>query len=163
MENRVLKRLADYSNFEKYIKDNKDNLVFFCVGNSDVWYDSFGPIVGELLISKYNINAFVYGSLKNNVRQSNLNNYIDWINRRHINCKVIVLDAAVSNSLNKNWLVIRSGSTKCAYYSEESKSVGDYSVLCPIEDTGCVDDGFRNIIEKALTISKIISDILSKM
>ena len=35
--------------------------VILCIGTDKVPGDSLGPVVGDLLIMKYNIDAFVYG------------------------------------------------------------------------------------------------------
>jgi len=148
--------------FENFIKNNYNNLIFLCVGNSDVWYDSFGPIVGTLLKDKYNIPCFVYGNIYNNIKLSNLNNYIKWIKKIHFNKKIIVIDAALTNE-NNNILHIRKGETKCAYFNKDSLSIGDYSVLCPVKNEfDSKNFNFKNIINNSLIIVEIIYKTILK-
>jgi len=158
MVNDIKNNLQQLLCFENFLKKNKNNIVFLCVGNSDVWYDSFGPIVGDLLINKYNIKSFVYGNSENNIKLSNLNEYVDWVNKKHCNCKIIVIDAALSKNKNFNRLVFKKGKTKCAYYSSLSREVGDYSVLYPVKiEFRGNEETYYNLIEKALLVSEIIN------
>jgi len=157
----ILFKINSLKNFENYVKQYKNNLVFLCVGNSEIWYDSFGPIVGGFLKHKYNINAFVYGDIYNCIKLSNLNKYIEYINKKHSNCKIIVIDAALTSS-NNNELLLKEGATKCAYFSSKSKMVGHYSILCPVKSEN--EDkifNYRKIISNALLISEIISKYLN--
>ena len=61
----ILSNINSLRNFENFIKINKNNIVFLCVGNGDVWYDSFGPLLGDQLKNHYNIKTFIYGDMNN--------------------------------------------------------------------------------------------------
>lgn len=45
---------------ENILKNVKNNIVFICMGNYKVNFDSFAPLVAEQL-KEYNVNAYVYG------------------------------------------------------------------------------------------------------
>ena len=146
------------NSFENYCKKHYKDIVFVCVGNSDVWYDSFGPIVGSLLKHKINIPCFVYGDIDYNIKLNNLNNFIEWVKLKHFNKKIIVIDAALSDN-NYNGLIFRFGQIKCAYFKNDSIPFGDYSVLCPIKKINNETFNFNNIILNALIFVEIIKNI----
>ena len=156
----VYKKINELKSFENFLKHNKDNVVFVCVGNFEVWYDSYGPIVGELLINKYNIPTFVYGNIKSNIKLSNLSSFVNWVKLVHFDKKIIVIDAALSNKGNKE-VVFKSGPIKCAYYSDKGETFGDYAILCPVnqvETNGNIT--YKSIIDNALLVSAIINNYI---
>jgi len=83
---------------------NNNLPVFMCIGSAFVVSDSIGPVVGSLLTNKYNIETYVYGNLKNNITKENLNNYYNFIKKKHLNSKIIVIDSGLSE-LDKIGLV----------------------------------------------------------
>ena len=145
--------------FECFCRKNKNNIVFLCVGNSHVWYDSFGPIVGSLLQNKYNIQSFVYGNCENNITRSNLFDYIEFVKRKHFNKKIIVLDSAISDDFSLESVVFRKGEVVCAYYNN-NVGAGHYGVLCPVvtKEQACCN--LKKIVAKAITVANIIYDLL---
>ena len=108
------------------ISKNRE-VVFLCVGNSKIWFDSFGPMIGSLLMY-LNIDKFIYGNLKKNIKGDNIEEYIDMIYRFHHNPYIVVFDSAISNR-EEVYLKIREGSTRCASFSSSPVDVGDLSVL----------------------------------
>ena len=158
---KIENQIKNLKMFEEFLKSNKNNIVFVCVGNSDVWYDSFGPIVGSLLININNFPYFVYGNMHTNIKLTNLNNYINWIKKKHFNKKIVVIDAALSK-INRECIVFREGAIKCAYFNKESKPFGDFSILCPInENIKKIDNGFVNIINNSIIIKTLIVKYLA--
>lgn len=160
----IYKKILSLNKFENFIKKYKKNIVFVCVGNFDVWYDSFGPIVGSILKFKYNIPCFIYGTIEHNIKLDSLNLFIDWIKNKHFNSKIIVIDAALSSDslIRDNHVRFYPGKTKCAYFCNDVDSFGHFSILCPVrdkdEDIKC---NFKIIIENALLVSSIISQIIN--
>lgn len=160
--NKILNNIKNLKFFENFIKENHNNLVFLCVGNSNVWYDSFGPIIGSLLKEKFNIPCFVYGNITNNINSKNLNSYIKWINKIHFDKKIVLFDSALTNE-NDIYVKIKKGSTKCAFYKKDSLSIGDISVLCPIkENENLKNFNFKELLNNVLLISNIISNSILK-
>lgn len=117
------------SKIEKLKDINKNReVVFLCVGNAKIWYDSFGPMVGTIL-QYMGINNYVYGNLKSNICQDNLKTYIDIIYRYHYDPYIVVVDNCLSAS-NKFEVIIKEGPTDCAGLSKEPISIGDCGILC---------------------------------
>lgn len=89
--------MRNYSSFMRVIENDlsfkKRDIVIIGIGNSRIIGDSFGPLVGEILKDDYN----VVGDMKNNVNYSNLEIYIDRINRKYSNPYIITVDSAMSN------------------------------------------------------------------
>lgn len=111
----------------KNISEKRD-VIFLCVGNSKIWYDSFGPIVGTLC-QYIGVKNYIYGNLRANINQSNLEDYINIIYRFHYNPFVVVFDSALSIS-EDFFIKIIDGPTECAGLSDNSVLVGDLSVQC---------------------------------
>ena len=103
-------------------------IVFLCVGNSKIWYDSFGPMIGSLF-QHLGLHDFVYGNMRSNINKDNLQEYRDIIYRYHNNPYVIVVDNALSVA-DEFSIKIVDGETKCAAMSDNQFCVGDLSILC---------------------------------
>ena len=102
-------------------------VVFLCVGNSKVWFDSFGPLVGSFL-QYLEFPKYIYGNLKTSITKSNVEKYIDMIYKFHINPFIVVIDSAISNTLVPK-IKIKKGQTTVACMSDNPVMVGDYSIL----------------------------------
>ena len=123
-----------YKNYNLYnslshlskIKKEKE-IVFLCVGNPKIWFDSFGPIIGSVL-KNLNIKKYIYGNTRYPIVASNLKMFVDMIYRFHVNPYIIVFDNAISNCLVPT-LKIKEGPVNCAVLSDESIEVGDLSII----------------------------------
>ena len=84
--------------FEEYVINlkrkiiNKKNLLFVCIGNSKILWDSIGPIIGSNL--KQTIGEkYVIGDLKNNIcNKLDLVNYYPKLRKKFI----IAIDTAIT-------------------------------------------------------------------
>ena len=152
-------RIYKFQKFENYLKRNREDIVFVCVGNSDVWYDSFGPIVGTILKNVFKLNVYIYGDINNNIKLKNLNNYIGFLNKKYFYKKIIVIDAALTDKDNNN-LIFKEGKIKCAYFNNNSIPFGDYSILCPIKQEESDLFNYKKVIENAILCSNIIKNLL---
>lgn len=127
------KYLLTYTNFmyyqklEKLTNLSKDyEVVFLCVGNPKVWYDSFGPMFGSLL-KHFNLNKFIYGDLKAPITSENINYYIDCIYKFHVKPFVVVIDSAISSDCFGVTKINDCG-LDIACLSDRSTHVGDMSI-----------------------------------
>ncbi|MBR1746873.1 MAG: spore protease YyaC [Clostridia bacterium] len=95
--------------------------VVVCIGTSGVVGDSLGPTVGDLLIEKFDVDAFVYGRTARPVNGLNFPLYVAHVRRHHAGSVVIAVDACLGEkkdvgrvkvsvkglragaALNKNW------------------------------------------------------------
>ena len=123
-----------YDNFNKYqtlkkIKNEcgKRTIIFLCVGNSKIWYDSFGPVIGSLL-KMLNCGYYVYGNTQSNITAKNIKDYIEMIYKFHENPYIIVFDNAISNESNPTLKIIK-GQTTCAAMSDDNIKVGNLSII----------------------------------
>ena len=79
---------------EMYIKKP----VVVCIGTPKVTGDSLGPKVGDLLINKYNINAYVYGCTSSPVTGINCQKYYEHVKTHHSESIIIAVDACLGKS-----------------------------------------------------------------
>ena len=81
-----------YYQFEKLLNiyQNKE-LVFFCAGNYKVWYDCFASEVANVL-KELKIKCFIYGGNQFSILPENLSDYIHFVQNKHPNACVIVVD-----------------------------------------------------------------------
>ncbi len=69
--------------------------VVFCVGTPRVKGDSLGPKVGDLLLSRYNVPAYVYGTSSHPVTGVNFSSYVRHLETFHPSSPVIAVDACL--------------------------------------------------------------------
>ena len=126
---KILHNINLVSQIEKLKKiSNTREVVFLCVGNSKIWYDSFGPMMGTLL-QYLGVENYVYGNIKSNIDVSNIQYYIDVIYKFHYNPYIVVFDNALSS--NDEFVIkINKKSTTCAALSKNAVEVGDVSIMC---------------------------------
>lgn len=106
-------------------KNDGREVVFLCVGNSKIWYDSFGPMIGSLL-KHLNINKFVYGNCGYNITAKNLDEYLNLIYKFHVNPFIIVVDSCFSS--RSCGLKVSLSPSLVAGFTDKSRRVGDLSI-----------------------------------
>ena len=104
---------------------NKE-IVFFCVGNHKIWYDSFGPLFAEQLRKK-NINCFVYGGTSLPILADNLVEYMDFVIEKHPGACVFVVDNCLSDKSTFDVTIKRNKVIPAALMN--NIGFGDYSIL----------------------------------
>lgn len=112
-----------YQCLEKAATQGRE-VVFLCVGNSKVWYDSFGPLLGGVL-QCLNLNKFIYGNHKYNITAKNLGEFVNLIYRFHNNPFIIVIDSCLSRSTG---LKVSLSPCEVAAFSDEKRVIGDLSI-----------------------------------
>ena len=100
-------------------------VVFLCVGNSKVWFDSFGPMIGSVL-GELRLEKFIYGNTRFDITSKNLQEFVDLIYKLHINPYIVVFDSCLS--CDKVGLCIKPGSIMCAALTNSAVRVGDLSI-----------------------------------
>lgn len=101
--------------------------VIMCLGTDKVIADSLGPIVGNLLTTKYNINTYVYGKLKRTVNAININTYYDHIKSTHSKHKILVVDASLGKESKIGSINVSRGGV-VPYNSALLKKIGDINI-----------------------------------
>jgi len=122
-----------YKNYENYKaveyicqKSKEREVVFLCVGNSKIWFDSFGPMVGSLL-KIIGVNNFVYGNVYSNVIPTNIAYYIENIYKFHLNPYIVVIDSCISKNID-DCLIFKEDSLTCSSLNKNSINVGDFFI-----------------------------------
>lgn len=123
-------KLSELKEFALEIYNRLDidkNPVFLCVGSDKVVADSLAPIVGEILVNKYNIPAFVYGSLDYNINATNLSFVINYIECEHPHSQIVLIDATLSQNVGN--VIVTNGSFAGLGKILPIKKLGDFSIL----------------------------------
>ena len=160
VESNYFKVLENYNILSKIEKlkeiSKKQEVVFLCVGNPKIWFDSFGPMMGSLL--KYlNLEKFIYGNLKSPIKAENLEQYVNMIYRFHINPFVVVIDSAISKASNIQ-LKIKEGAIKCACLSDNPLEVGDMSImLCISKEKMLNSNNYKVLLNDVKKLSWFIN------
>ena len=116
--------------FAYLIRNEKEPIVFMCVGSDKVVGDSLAPIVGEYLTKKFKIKAYVYGSLKNPITAINVLSAYNYIKVKHPKSKLIIIDATLSDEENINFVRLENnGIIPAGYFKNGNKIMGDISIL----------------------------------
>lgn len=137
----VEKNISIIEKLEK-VKNQKRNVVFLCVGNSSVWFDSFGPIVGSFLQTR-GVDNFVYGNVRSNILMKNICEYVDMIHKFHVNPYIIVVDSSVSD-VSSFELLVKEESTICGAFSENPCQIGDLKIACLVPSKDVFSDKNKN-------------------
>lgn len=129
-------------------------VIFLCVGNSKIWFDSFGPLIGSLL-QMIDIEKYVYGNIKSSIVSSNLEEYIDMIYKFHVKPYIVVIDNAISN-VSKPCLKIKEGSVKCACLSRAIE-VGDMSIIYSLNPNHIKDSSnYKDMLSSVKNLARMI-------
>lgn len=146
---KVEKNISIIEKLEK-AKNQKKNVVFLCVGNSKIWFDSFGPIVGSFLQCR-GVENYVYGNVNSNVLSNNICEFIDMIYKFHVNPFIIVVDSSISNVSSFD-LFVNEEPTLCGAFSENPCEVGDLKIACLVPSDNIFSEknqkGFTSQIKK---------------
>lgn len=73
------------------------NIAIVCFGTPDISGDALGPEIGTLLVEKYNVPAYVYGTKNNPVTAKTMDGFIRHISTVHKNFVVLAVDASLSS------------------------------------------------------------------
>lgn len=139
---------------EEASKIEDREVIFLCVGNSKIWYDSFGPVMGSLLMN-FELEKYIYGNTRMDIKASNLQEYIDMINKFHINPFIIVFDSALSKE--NRGLVLRRGATTCGALSDSKVSVGDLSITYNLTSDMIKDvSNYKGMLEEIKRVARFI-------
>lgn len=122
--------------FEEYVSVLKrkikaqNNVLFVCIGTSDILWDSIGPLVGSFLKERIN-NRYVIGDMNNNI----CSKYDLMIHNSIIKDKFIVaIDAALNNGLKNDIYVTSNAISMGIAFNNNKGSIGDLSIKAGISN-----------------------------
>ena len=122
--------------FEEYVSVLKrkikaqNNVLFVCIGTSDILWDSIGPLVGSFLKERIN-NRYVIGDMNNNI----CSKYDLLIYNSIIRDKFIVaIDVALNNGLKNDIYVTSNAISMGIAFNNNKGSIGDLSIKAGISN-----------------------------
>lgn len=114
--------------------------VVLCIGTDRVIGDALGPIVGELLVRRYDVPAFVYGTLSLPVTALTLPAVADFIRSRHTGQKVIAVDSSLGKPSDVGLIRATVGGIKPGLATGKNlPKAGDFSVTATVAALGAKD------------------------
>ncbi|MCL2484196.1 MAG: spore protease YyaC [Firmicutes bacterium] len=141
------------------------DIVIFCIGTDKATGDSFAPLVGTMLQS-LNINAYVYGTLRNPITAKNIHHWYSVVRAKHPNKKILAIDSCLGKAADIGKISIQSkGLTPGLAVGKNLGVFGDYSIL------GFVDELTTNqyaifktplgvVYEMAVKVSNMLKTVL---
>ncbi len=104
--------------------------VIICIGTPQVCGDSLGPRVGDLLVEKYNVDAYVYGRSAHPVNGVNFNRYVEHVKTHHPHSLIIAVDACLGEKKDVGRIKYTvKGLRAGAALNKDLASVGDIGIL----------------------------------
>jgi putative sporulation protein YyaC len=130
--------------------------VILCVGTNSVIGDSLGPKVGDLLIKRYNIDAFVYGKTSLPVNGLNYSQYLIHIKNHHPDSIIIAVDACLGTKceigkIKYTFNGLRAG----AALNKKLDRIGHLTIL------GIVAEKSNNNLDSLIKANALVIDSLS--
>ncbi len=133
--------------------------IIVCIGSDRVVSDMIGPMTAEILVKKYDIDAYVYGRLDNPIVAKNLKSAFRYIRNRHADGMVVVIDATLGKLSDVGMVKLRRGGCiPAGGFSYNYDIYGDVSILPVVSTIGIQDKEFL-IATKFNTIYKLAENI----
>ena len=116
----ILKRKTEY----------KKNVMFVCIGTSDILWDSVGPLVGTYLKNKIG-NKIVIGDMDKNIC-----NYKDLIKHsmKLKNKFIVAIDVALSNELQNDIYITNNPISMGKAFNKSKGEIGDLAIKAGISN-----------------------------
>jgi len=103
---------------------NKD-IVLLCIGTDAYFNDSFGVKIGDELKK---LNFYVYGSSKREINGLNFLKVYEFIKKKHVKSKVIILDSVYLKSEKKPFLIYKNSPINVSGLNSDIL-IGDEGIL----------------------------------
>jgi putative sporulation protein YyaC len=131
--------------------------VIICIGSVSVTGDSLGPMVGDLLKEKYNVNAYVYGSVSRPVNGVNYEQYVDYILKKHSGSFIIAVDACVGDKKDVGKIKLSSkGLSAGGALNKNLRRIGNIGIL------GVVSEKQADNLMSLMSVSYSFVDEMSR-
>lgn len=151
-----------YRSCESIIENSKGReIVFLCVGNPKIWFDSFGPMMGSLL-KQLNLEKFIYGNVDAPIASNNLESYIELIYKFHINPYIVVIDSSLSKS-EESIVKIKDGNITCGALGNNPISVGDMYITYTINLSQAKSpSNYKQMLKSIKQVARMIYFVFSE-
>ena len=144
--------------------------IFMCVGVDNVIQDSLGPMVGELLKSKYSIPTYVYGGLDYNISATNLEYVKHFIEVVHSGSPIFVIDASIGeDDIYGKIKLVDSGVYPAGLTRNNPRLIGDFSILGIVGVIGIKNKIYLNktrldlVLNMAESIAEVVASAVCEM
>lgn len=135
--------------------------VIVCVGTTKVVGDSLGPIIGDLLADKYNIDAYVYGRSSRQVTGLNYEDYTQHIKVHHSDSLVIAVDACLGAKKDVGKIKITPNGLRAgSALNKTHKRLGDLAVLGIVAVNG--GDNLDNLVKADSAVVYSLAEKIAK-
>ncbi len=120
-------------------------IAIVCFGTPDIAGDALGPEIGTLLVEKYNVSAYVYGTKKLPVTARTMSEYMAHILTVHKNAVVLAVDASLSSADKKFKFSFCENGVCPAAAVGRKKRFGDVGMLGVVGEKG--KDNIRELLQ----------------
>lgn len=125
---------------EELAYQQKQEVLFLCIGTDRSTGDSLGPLIGHKLQERRLNNVRVLGTLNRPVHAMNLEEYLTIMDCRFPNHLVIAIDASVGKTDHIGCITLGKGSLKPGLgVSKELRAVGDIFITGIVSSCGNYD------------------------
>ncbi len=130
--------------------------VILCIGTGNIIGDSLGPAVGDRLVMKYGIDAYVYGRTVRPVNGVNYTHYLGHISKHHKRNFIIAVDACMGDKEDIGRIkCTKGGLTAGGALNKGLARVGHVGIL------GIVAEARQNNFEELKKVDQAFIDALS--
>lgn len=144
--------------------------IFMCVGVDSVVVDALGPIVAEILKSRYEVPTYVYGGLEYNITASNVQYAYHMIEIMHSGSPIFIIDASISqDSMVGDIKVIEDSVVPGGLTIDYPKAMGDGAILGVVGVGGIKDKVYLSstrlkvVLDMAEAISYAVATAIGEM
>lgn len=130
-------------------------IVIVCFGTSNISGDALGPRVGSMLVEKYNIPTFVYGTEDRQINGKNMRDWLAFIKQVHEGALFISIDASLGSKDKIGQIVIRDDGVCPSGVTGKKERFGDIGIL------GVVAQKQGDAIMQLLSVSPLYVDKLA--
>lgn len=141
--------------------------VVLCVGTATVTGDSLGPRVGDLLVEKYQLDAYVYGRTARPVNGLNYPLYVAHVKKHHIGSFVLAVDACLGEKKDLGRVKVSvSGLRAGAALNKNLPSFGDIGILGVVAErskdnlSSLIHADEKTVEETAAAVAEKVSSLL---
>lgn len=114
--------------------------VIVCIGTDRSTGDSLGPLTGTFLHDHKPRHLSVYGTIHDPVHATNLDTYIELINKQHRNPYIIAVDACLGKSTSVGNIIIGKGALKPgAALNKSLPQIGDIHLTGVVNVSGFME------------------------
>ncbi len=141
-------------NFREYVSilkrkiKTKEQVIFVCIGTSDILWDSVGPLVGSYLKEKIQ-NKYIIGDMNRNIcNKKDLIFYYPRLKNKYI----VAIDVAINNQLHNDIYVSNNYISMGTALNKNKGNIGNLSIKAGISNWQSIT--FSEVKDMAQFIAK---------